>query len=132
MVACIEKPHAVLVPIAGGPNRQRPRYADGCKRWDRGRHDDWGGPPKPSLGAAEGEKRAMVVYDPVVDAVRDGGQFGLLCQRRLHPRAPLSTSAEWIHGMLCETDSCTVQAKSHEEDGVDLAVVPWGATHVPA
>lgn len=93
-------------------------------------------PPAPSLGAAEGEKRAVVVYDDqAVDAARAGGRPGLLGQWRLRSWAPLTAGAEWIRDMLREADGRTVRAvlsSAQEEGGADLALVPWGAAHVPA
>lgn len=92
-------------------------------------------PPAPSLGAVEGEKRAVVVYGPAVDAACTGGRLGLLGQWRLRPWAPLSAGAEWIRDMLREADGRTVRAvlsSAQEGGGADLALVPWGAAHVPA
>ncbi|KAI4974951.1 uncharacterized protein LOC123409897 [Hordeum vulgare subsp. vulgare] len=92
--------------------------------------------PSPSLGAAEGGKMAVVVYDHrAVDAARRGGRRGLLGQWRLRPWAPLSAGADWIRDMLREADGRTVRAvlsSAQEEGGVDLALVPWGAAHVSA
>jgi len=92
-------------------------------------------PPAPSPGTAEGEKRAVAVYDPAVDSAQAGGRLRLLGQWRLRPWAPLNAGAEWIHNMLREADGRTVRAvlsSPQEEGGADLALVPWGTVHVPA